>query len=343
MSIVTVMLLAILIFLSRHELVRAWELLEKVNIWILLIALPLSALSYLAAGEMIFSYLRQKKLINDIKHTTLMRLSLELNFVNHVLPSGGLSGISYMNWRLSKYGVPSGRATMAQAVRYAMGFAALITLLAISVIAVTVDGSINRWTILMSSSLVFFLTIITLLGMYVLKSHERMEKAADWVTKVTNNLVERISFGAKRNILKLDKVRGFFEDMHDDFNDLKRDRRVLLRPYLWGIFFTIMEVSIFATVFWALGTPVNPAPILIAYGIASFAGYIIITPGGAGAYEAIMVIVLAMAGIAQSQAIAAIILARMIILLVTIVLGYIFYQLAVLKYGKHTDEPTTEV
>lgn len=96
MSIVTVMLLAILIFLSRHELVRAWELLEKVNIWILLIALPLSALSYLAAGEMIFSYLRQKKLINDIKHTTLMRLSLELNFVNHVLPSGGLSGISYM-------------------------------------------------------------------------------------------------------------------------------------------------------------------------------------------------------------------------------------------------------
>ena len=40
--------------------------------------------------------------------------------------------------------------------------------------------------------------------------------------------------------------------------------------------------------FWALGYSVNPAAIVIAYGIASIAGFIVITPGGAGAYEAIM-------------------------------------------------------
>ena len=70
-------------------------------VWVVMIG-------YLAAGEMIFSYLRQKKMISHISVFTQMRISLELNFVNHVLPSGGVSGISYMNWRLHKLGVSVG-------------------------------------------------------------------------------------------------------------------------------------------------------------------------------------------------------------------------------------------
>jgi uncharacterized protein (TIRG00374 family) len=86
--------------------------------------------------------------------------------------------------------------------------------------------------------------------------------------------------------------------------------------------------------FWALGASVNPAPILIAYGVASMAGFFIVTPGGAGAYEAIMVAFLALAGIESSIAIAGILLTRVILLISTVVLGYAFYQHAILKYGK---------
>ena len=52
------------------------------------------------------------------------RMALELNFVNHTLPSGGVSGISYMTWRLGKLGVSPGRAASAQVVRYVAGFIA---------------------------------------------------------------------------------------------------------------------------------------------------------------------------------------------------------------------------
>ena len=230
LSTLTLILLVILLFVSRHEIARAWELLGRVNIWILLLTVPISALSYMASGEMVFQYLRQKKLIKDISATVLMRISLELNFVNHVLPSGGVSGISYMNWRLSKFGVLAGKATMAQMIRYVVGFAALVTLLAVAVIAVTIDGDITRWMILMSSSLVFFLTTITLLGVYLLKSSSRMHSAAEWVTRTTNALVRKISFGKKQKVLDDEVVDKFFADIHDDYSYIKNDRRVLLKP-----------------------------------------------------------------------------------------------------------------
>jgi uncharacterized protein (TIRG00374 family) len=90
--------------------------------------------------------------------------------------------------------------------------------------------------------------------------------------------------------------------------------------------------------FWALGEPVNPAPILIAYGVATLAGFIVVTPGGAGAYETIMVAFLALAGIAQGTAIAGIVLARVILLLSTIGFGYLFYQHALIKYGRNRQD-----
>ena len=66
---------------------------------------------------------------------------------------------------------------------------------------------------------------------------------------------------------------------------------------------------------------------------------VIVTPGGAGAYEAIMVFVLAIAGMGNGEAIAGIILTRAIILFVTIVAGWVLYQQVVMKYGKRPDAP----
>jgi uncharacterized membrane protein YbhN (UPF0104 family) len=64
------------------------------------------------------------------------------------------------------------------------------------------------------------------------------------------------------------------------------------------------------------------------------AGFFVVTPGGAGAYEAIMVAFLAIAGLDQGTSIAGILLTRVIILLGTIGFGYLFYQHAILKYGR---------
>ena len=119
LSVATLLLIIILLWATRHELVQAWTLTTRVNLWILALMIPVMLLNYYSAGEMIFSYLRQKGSIKHVSAAEQMRMSLEMNFVNHALPSGGASGVSYMTWRLSRYGVSTSRAAMAQVVRFA--------------------------------------------------------------------------------------------------------------------------------------------------------------------------------------------------------------------------------
>lgn len=339
LSVITIVLIAVIVFFSRHELEHAWELLGQVNLWILLLIIPAQVLVYFAAGEMMFSYLRAKKSIDDIPWPRLVRMALEMNFVNHVLPSGGVSGISYMTWRLGKYGVSASRATMAQVVRFAMGFVAMIVLIAISVLVVTIDGNINRWMILMSALLVGGMVSVIIGAMYLLSSDRRIVAFSGWLVRTVNRVVRTVTFGRKKNVLALAKINVFFDELHRDYIALRGDKKILIKPFLWGVVYTAADAGLFLIAFWALGTPINPAPVLIAYGVASLAGFFVVTPGGAGAYEALMVAFLAVAGISQGVVIAGVVLARVIILLGTIVLGYVFYQTALIKYGKHDNPP----
>lgn len=334
LSVVTLLLVTIIIYFSRHQLLHAWHLLSMVNIWILILLIPGQMLVYYAGGEMIFSYLRAKKSIEAISVPELTRMALEMNFVNHILPSGGVSGVSYMTWRLGKLGVPSGQAAMAQVVRFAANFVAFILLLVIAVVTVTIDGNINRWIILVSSVLVTLMLGSIIAVIYLVSSYKRMEWFADWIVRSVNVVVKKATIGRKKKVLDHNMVTTFFDDMHRDYVVLRQDKRVLVKPLLWALVFTLADVSLFMITFWALGIAIDPAPVLIAYGVAAMAGFFVITPGGAGAYEAIMVAFLAIAGVRQGAAIAGIVLTRVILLLGTIVLGYVFYQLALVKYGK---------
>lgn len=341
LSWLTFLLLIVIIFLARHELAQAWELLGRVNIWILLIIIPIQIFAYYAAGEIIFSYLKAKKFIQNVKPTELMRMALEMNFVNHVLPSGGVSGISYMSWRLQQHKVSPGKATAAQVVRYFVGFVAQAILIAVAVIFVTLDGNINRWIILFSGGIILFMVAGSLAGIYIISSRSKMEKTARWIARMVNRTVRKLTRGKKRTIVHEPDILDFFEDMHDDYRSLMKDKSVLKKPLIWALVFTITEASLFYVTFLALGHPVNPAPILIAYILASAAGFLVVTPGGTGAYEAIMVAFLSVAGLASGTAIAGVVLARVIILLTTIGLGYAFYHRSLMKYGKDTSGTTS--
>lgn len=333
LSLVTVILLAVILFASRHELVRAWELLSQVNVWILLLMVPMQVLVYYAGGEMIFSYLRGKGQILHTKKRELVRIALEGNFVNHVLPSGGISGVSYLTWRLGSLDVPPGRATMAQVVRHAAGFFAFGVLLLVSLFAVTIDGTLNRWIILASASIFGLMILLILLGVYLLSSKRRIDRFASWIYRFLNLVTRRVTFGRKRKLLREDVIIDFLNDMHRDYIELRHDKKILKMPFLWGILYTLGDAGLFMIAFWALGEVFNPAPVLIAYGVATLVGFFVLTPGGAGAYEAVMVTFLAFAGIAGGVAIAGILLARVVILVGTIALGYVFYQHALTTYG----------
>lgn len=337
LTLVTLVALVLIIFVSRGELAKAFGLLGQANIGLLSLLIPFQVIVYFAGGEMIFSYLRRKELIKHISRFEQTRIALELNLVNHIFPSGGISGISYTTWRMHKLGVNSVRSTFAQLIRYVSGFVSLMILMVLAVAVLALDGQVNRYIVASSFILLIFVVVLTFWLMLVLSSERRMQKTAEGVTTIANKLIQIFTFGKMKWSLKHEGVERFFNELHKDFQGLSADKGSLVRPLLWGAVFAVFDILMFMTAFWALGYSVNPAILLVGYGVAGLASIVAFTPGGAGVYEVIMIFFLTMAGISADVAIAGIVLTRVILLSGTIVFGYMFYQQALWKYGKRSS------
>lgn len=337
LSVLTVVVLVLIIYLTRDELVKARALFLQADLRLLALLIPFQIVVYYAGGEMIFSYLREKKLIKHISHFETTRIALELNLVNHIFPSGGVSGISYTSWRMSKMGVSSARSTFAQVIRYVTGFFAMLLLLVLSVLILTIDGQVNRYIVAASFLLILGVLALTFGLMFMFSSKRRMQTTASFVARSVNWLIKIATLGKRKRAISSRVIEEFFADMQDDFQDMANHPKTLIKPFVWGVVYTTFDVLMFVAAFLSLGVFVNPAILMVGYGVATLAGTVAFTPGGAGVYEAIMIVFLSMAGTPPDLAIAGIILARAILLTGTIIFGYIFYQHALIKYGKPND------
>ncbi len=333
-TIITFLLVGLVVYFAWPEILRAWEIIGGVNLWILLLLIPVQVLSYYAVGEIIFSYIRRKGDLKTLTHWRSARMAFELNFVNHVLPSGGAAGFSYMGWILGKYGVSQGRAAMAQIIRFVLSFGAFIILLLVSVLYLTLDHQVNRVTVFFSLILTLVSIGATIFLVYLISGRHRHVKFAYKISRFVNVLIKFVTFGKFDNVLKKELVEKFFVDMHDDYQDIKRNKRMLKKPFAWALVTIAADVILYYVVFLALGYSVSPAVLLIAFGSASVVGFLSVTPGGAGAFEAVMIAFLAAAGVSPESAIAGTLLTRVSLVLGTIVFGYVFYQLTIMKYGK---------
>lgn len=334
MTIITIVLLTVVVIAAWPEIVEAWGLMGQVDLWVLLLLIPVQFASYYATGGMIFSYLRAKGNLEDMSHWSMTRLALELNFVNHILPSGGAAGFSYLAWILKKHKVSVSRSTMSQIVRFLLTFVSFLLVLIVSMVVLTVERKIDLPIILIGFELIIAGIVAISLGIWLIKSNDRLRRFSAWLTKKVNGFIWWITRGKKKRLVKDDTFLEFFDGLHDDYLAIKRDRRILRTPFIWAIIANVLDVSLIWIAFWALGYPLDPALLFIAFGIASIAGALSVTPGGAGVYEAVMVAFLAASGVTTEVAIAGTLLARVTLLAGTILFGYVFYQLTIIKYGK---------
>lgn len=338
LTIITLALLTIVIIVAWPEIKKGIALLGQANLLILLILIPVQLASYYATGGMIFSYLRAKGNIKDMGHWSMTRLALELNFVNHIVPSGGAAGFSYLAWVLSRHNVSVARSTMSQIIRFALTFISFVLLLVIAVAILIFNHQIDRTIVFVSVGLIVVATAGTLLGVWLIKDLKRMRKFSTWITNIANKFMHWVSRGKKNNVVKANVLLEFFDGLHDDYLVIRRERKILIVPFIWATVANLLDVSLIWISFWALGYVIDPALLFVAFGIASTAGAVSVTPGGAGVYEAVMITFLAASNVPADIAIGGALLARVTLLAGTILFGYIFYQQTILKYGK---QPST--
>jgi uncharacterized membrane protein YbhN (UPF0104 family) len=110
LNIVTVVALLILVIAIHKELISTFRTLHKVDFWALLLLILIEVWNYHAQAKL---YQGLFKVVgNDMKYRLLFETSLELNFINSVFPSGGVSGISYFGARMRSDKISGGRATL---------------------------------------------------------------------------------------------------------------------------------------------------------------------------------------------------------------------------------------
>lgn len=208
----------------------------------------------------------------------------------------------------------------------------MLLVLAVFILAFT--GHLERAAIFVAIGLVIAAAGGTFILVWLIKSNTRLERFSKWITRTTNRFIRWITRGKKRVIVREELFLEFFSGLHDDYLAIRRERKILIRPFLWATFANILDVTLLWISFWALGYTIDAALLFVAFGAASIAGALSVTPGGAGVYEAVMVAFLASSGVTPEVAIAGTLLARVTLLAGTIGFGYVFYQMRIVKYGK---------
>lgn len=337
LSIITLALVALVVFGAREQVFQAINFLGNTNLFVILLLIPEQLFMYYCCGQIFFSYMSAKKDAKKISNWSLMRIAFELNFVNHAVPSGGVSGLGYITWRLKPYGATAGQTSFMYLLRYIITVIANQAQTIVAIIVLLLAGNLSAsstWIL----AVVAVSCIAIIVGIVVLVVIASSKKRINWFasicTKLANNTVKAVTFGHKRSILKLEDVQKYFGDIQQALMEARRNRKILAWPIIWGAVYSFLEIATYWIVGSSMGHPEILPAVMVAEAIGSVVGSVLVTPGGVGGYEGAMIFIMSGLGVEVGLATAVVITTRVVVLVGTIASGYGFYQHAISKLGK---------
>lgn len=333
LSIVTFILILYVIYKNFGDIKEAIGHLSETNIFVLLLLIPEQLFMYFCCGQMFFSYMRAKQDAQKISTWTLMRVSLELNFVNHAVPAGGLGGLGYITWRLKPFGATPGQSSFMYVLRYiiticANQFQTIVAIIALLLFSTVPDS--GTWVIWLTALLSVGIIAAIAAGVIIASSQKRIAWFGQTITNFVNWLVRKLTFGHKPNILKRELVDKYLGDAHGDLMTARRNKKMLIWPILWGIIYSFLEVATYWIVAASLGRPDILPQIMIGEAIGSVMGAIV----PYGLYELGMAGIMVSLGVPIALAGTVVLMTRVIVLASTILSGYGFYQHSISKIGR---------
>jgi uncharacterized protein (TIRG00374 family) len=334
-NIFTVGLLIASAVALRHQIFQTIDKLGKIHAWALLLIIPIEAWNYDAYARMYRSFFRT--IGNETTYRDMYKVTLELNLINHLFPSGGVSGFSYFSLRLKQLGISTGKATLVQTMRFVFLFLSFEVYLFIGLLFLALGGHVNNLTILVSSAVATVLFLSTAGLAYIISSEKRINGFFTSVTLLINWIIHIVRPKHPETI-NIAKVQQTFTELHENYMILKSDYRQLKMPMIQALIANLTELLAVYVVYLAFGHWINPGALILAYAVANVAGLVSVLPGGIGIYEALMTAVLATVGVSPAISIPVTVMYRVVNIGVQVIPGYYFYHRAF--RGKQTHKPT---
>ncbi len=333
LTILTFILILYVVYSNWNDITEAINHLAETNIAVLLLLIPEQLFMYFCCGQMFFSYMSAKKNAKKVSAWTLMQISLELNFVNHAVPAGGLGGLGYITWRLKPFGATPGQSSFMYALRYAITICANQLQTIVAIVAMLIFSTVPQsgmWVILLTALLSIGIIAAIAIVVVIASGKSRIEWAAKNGTAFINFIVRKLTFGHVPTVLKRSIVDKYLNDIHGDLTTARHHKKILIKPILWGIVYSFFEIATYWIVATSMGHPEILPQIMIGEAIGSVMGAII----PYGLYELGMAGIMVSLGVPIYLATTVVLMTRVIVLASTIVSGYGFYQYSISKIGR---------
>lgn len=334
LNAITVLALIALVVAIRGQLATTIENLFKVHAWFLLLILPVEFLNYDAQARLyqgLFNVVG-----NRLGYWRLFAASLELNFINSVFPSGGVTGISYFGVRMRDREITGAKATVVHLLKLVLLFLSFEVLVVVGVFLLAIEGRMNSLILLVAGVLTTLMVVGTAGFAYVIGSKRRIAGFFTWATRQLNRVL-RVFHRGNAEVINVAGAQKLFEDLHENYMLIRRDKRRLRAPFLWALMANFWEVAAVYVVYAAFGDLVNFGAVILAYAVANFAGLVSVLPGGVGIYEGLMTLTLTATGVPSRLSLPVTIMYRVLNTAIQLPPGYWLYHRTLARHSTPND------
>lgn len=311
---------ALIMIFAQDAIADTVDVLKGIDVRFLIILPLLQFVAYI----FIAGYYRSALSLFDHKISFLRAYGtvVSLYFIEQVLPSGGVSGMSYIAYALRTV-ASVGLTTIVQVSRYLLNYAAYIVIVPIGLLFLLLDDNVNTKAIWFGVGLLAILIIGGLIIAYLLNAQNHIDKFVNLVSGFVNKIANK--FFKKEDLIKADALKSNLIDFHEGASGLLRNRSKIIKPYLFMLGASTVQLTIVYLSYYAVGETLNPGVVIVAFTVANMVGAISIIPGDVGVHEATMVFILSSAGVPTDIAIAGTLLYRVYNKLIVLPIGFIVY------------------
>ncbi len=242
----------------------------------------------------------------------ILRVNLSTLSLSHVVP-GGTAPAGALAYRMySSLGVPASTNAFGLAAQ-GSGSAVVLNLMfwAALVISIPLRGFNPLYGF---AALVGAFLLLAFFGTVILVT--RGQRHADaWLRA----LAERIPR------LEPDRVSHLLARVAERIRLLTSNRRTLWTSVEWAAANWLLDAACLWVFLWALGHPISPIDLMVAYGLANIMAVIPITPAGLGVVEGVLIPTIIGFGVPHDKAILAVIAYRFLNFWMPIPIGGIAY------------------
>ena len=304
-SVIAIMILALV---NLGQFGKFILLIKELNLYILSLMVVVQAVSYYGIASYYQSVLEIYGYKMPLKK--LYELSLTVNFINQILPSGGVSGTSFLSHELADE-VPVGKTTLMQVLLYVFTYLSFMLVLIFGFLLLFFSGSINKITVRFILFLIILILIVSTILLSLIRDRPRIEKVMRNIVKLINKIILTVT--KKRSRIIEDKgLSKFFDEFYQGYDMLLTNPKPWQRPILFTLLGNFAEVATVYVVFLAFGHIVNFGAVIVAYLIANIFSLLSVFAGGIGFYEASMVAAFVALGIPLSLSISAVLVYRVV-------------------------------